>query len=446
MKKTLYWVTNDLRVNDNRALALASQSASLLCIYVMDERWLKPNNFQSTPLGTKRSVFLKACLHDFNQSLNNFGQQLYIVSGDTLSSLKHLCDEFQITDLVTTKVPGTYENNIITKLAQHQSQLRIHQVEQYTLLTTNILPFSVNDLPNTYSKFKNKVSDLVIDKINPVIQSLPAVFNNASQSTLLQHASISPADESLNQQIDSFIGGEQPALAHLNRYFSSDLPREYKLVRNHLDGWNNSTKLSAWINHGCLSAKQVYQAIKQFEEAQGSNSSTEHLHLELLWRDYFQWVHYKFGSKLYLFSGLYNQTPLTSFYPERFKKWCSGNTPYSLVNACMKELRETGYLSNRGRQIVASCLVNELSVDWRYGAAWFEQHLIDYDAAVNWGNWQYIAGVGVDPRGGRHFNLSKQTQIHDPHGAYQQKWLKDENLALHLDSVDASDWPIGLID
>lgn len=77
--------------------------------------------------------------------------------------------------------------------------------------------------------------------------------------------------------------------------------------------------------------------------------------------------------------------------------WCKGNTPYPLVNACMRELLATGYLSNRGRQIVASCLINELKLDWRYGAAWFQQQLIDYDTAVNWGNWQYIAGVGADP-------------------------------------------------
>ena len=84
-----------------------------------------------------------------------------------------------------------------------------------------------------------------------------------------------------------------------------------------------------------------------------------------------------------------------------------------------------------------------MSVDWRYGAAWFEEHLIDYDAAVNWGNWQYIAGVGVDPRGGRHFNIEKQTVLYDPNGDYQAKWTKkitQENLT--LDTVDAADWPV----
>ena len=100
----------------------------------------------------------------------------------------------------------------------------------------------------------------------------------------------------------------------------------------------------------------------------------------------------------FLFQGGATDKPLTSFYPQRFAKWCKGETPFPLVNACMHQLNATGYMSNRGRQIVASCLVNELALDWRFGAAYFQQQLIDYDVASNWGNWQYIAGVGADPR------------------------------------------------
>lgn len=108
----------------------------------------------------------------------------------------------------------------------------------------------------------------------------------------------------------------------------------------------------------------------------------------------------------------------------------------------MKELNATGFITNRSRQIAASCLVNELQLDWRYGAAYFEQQLIDYDVAANWGNWQYIAGVGVDPRGGRHFNLAKQTQQYDPYGEYIAKWQGNEHCDAQLDDLDAADWPV----
>jgi len=101
----------------------------------------------------------------------------------------------------------------------------------------------------------------------------------------------------------------------------------------------------------------------------------------------------------------------------------------------------TGWMSNRGRQIAASCLVNELGLDWRYGAAFFEKHLLDFDVASNYGNWQYLAGVGADPRGGRHFNLEKQAQQHDPQGLFVQKWQGSQPAQPEF-VTDAADWPI----
>jgi deoxyribodipyrimidine photo-lyase len=90
----------------------------------------------------------------------------------------------------------------------------------------------------------------------------------------------------------------------------------------------------------------------------------------------------------------------------------------------MRELKATGFMSNRGRQNVASFWVHEYAQDWRYGAAYFEEQLIDYDPASNWGNWAYLAGVGHDPRGWRKFNIEKQAQQYDPDDKYQDLWLK----------------------
>ncbi|BBM66220.1 hypothetical protein VA249_28660 [Vibrio alfacsensis] len=85
--------------------------------------------------------------------------------------------------------------------------------------------------------------------------------------------------------------------------------------------------------------------------------------------------------------------------------------------------------------------MHELGLDWRYGAAYFESQLIDYDVASNWGNWQYLAGVGADPRGTRQFNLEKQTQMYDPYMEFIDRW-KGRCAGAHLDSVDMVDWPI----
>lgn len=450
MKRSLYWVTKDLRINDNLALQLASESEQLVCVYVVDKKWFEPSKHQSKPLGDKRWLFLQHCLTDFNNSLMALGQELYVAYGDTLSTLSSLCEKFQINDLIATHLPGTYENNIITKLSDKVPQLTINKVEQFTLFTEASLPFELDNLPASYSKFKKLTNNIAIHALSPKIKFLPNVFSEMPASTIFKPSWLPITREQETDENIMFAGGEQLGLKHLNQYFSSDLPSNYKQVRNNLEGWINSSKLSPWLGYGCISPRQVVVLLRTFEAKKGINSSTECLYLEILWREYFQWLHFKVGAKTYQFDGINGTPPLTSFYPERFKKWCLGTTPYPLVNACMNELRKTGYLSNRGRQIVASCLVNELRVDWRYGAAWFEEQLIDYDAAVNWGNWQYIAGVGVDPRGGRHFNIEKQNAMFDPDNLYKSKWLvqssQDDLSTLPLDSVDASDWPMSSVD
>lgn len=93
---------------------------------------------------------------------------------------------------------------------------------------------------------------------------------------------------------------------------------------------------------------------------------------------------------------------------KRVERNAEGETGYPFVDANMKELNETGWMSNRGRQNVASFLIKDLEVDWRLGAEYFEATLVDYDVTSNWCNWQYVAGVGVDPREDRYFNTTKQ--------------------------------------
>jgi deoxyribodipyrimidine photo-lyase len=109
----------------------------------------------------------------------------------------------------------------------------------------------------------------------------------------------------------------------------------------------------------------------------------------------------------------------------KFKQWTSGTTGVPLIDAGMRELSRSGFLSNRMRQILASYWIYDMRGDWRAGAAWFESQLIDYDVYSNQGNWLYIAGKGTDPRGGRPFNVAKQAKDHDCDGAYQRMWLNE---------------------
>ncbi|MFT7288786.1 MAG: deoxyribodipyrimidine photo-lyase, partial [Halieaceae bacterium] len=186
-------------------------------------------------------------------------------------------------------------------------------------------------------------------------------------------------------------------------------------------------------------------AIAAHEHRDGANESTAWLYFELLWREYFYWRAREDGIALFRHGGRNPQGKAVlsrcTFEPRNFARWCAGDTNYPLINALMHQLVSTGWMSNRGRQIAASCLIYDYGIDWRYGAAFFEKHLIDYDVASNYGNWQYIAGVGADPRGGRHFDIDKQSARYDPDGVFTAKW---DGHRPHQPAyvTDAADWPI----
>ncbi len=159
------------------------------------------------------------------------------------------------------------------------------------------------------------------------------------------------------------------------------------------------------------------------------NESTYWLFFELLWRDNFKLIAEKWCSQL--FSGMKPESPAPAPAPGTlrgdydpavdFAAWCRGETGDRFVDANMRELNATGWMPNRGRQNVASHLVKALHADRRRGASYFEAMLIEYDAASNWGNWAYLAGVGEDGLD-RAFNFEKQAEIYDPKGTYRDRW------------------------
>ena len=434
---TLYWVTKDLRLDDNPTLQRAAISESLLIAYCVDPRWFSPYRFHVQSLGTHRWNFLQESLSQFNKALAPLGQSLAIYYERPEVQLVSLINELGIERLVCSRQFGVDEKSALKFIAERFENLIVEQVDCTTLFKKGDLPFAIEDLPATYSQFRRVVENLAIPAPIDTPAALPKPPKlNTSRVTRPDWVPLPKGSQC------PFIGGEANAVFHLHKYFSGGLPATYKTTRNELDGWDNSSKMSPWLNGGDLSGRRLKQVLTDYEAANGANESTHWLFVELLWREYFQWFALKLGSSLFTLKGNSSCARSGCFYPERFQQWCHGSTPYPLVNACMVQLSKTGYLSNRGRQIAASCFINEMELDWRYGAAWFEHQLVDYDVAVNWGNWQYIAGVGADPRGWRHFNLSKQSEIYDPDGAYQARWAS-EQAPLPLNSRDAADWPIG---
>ena len=432
----LFWFTNDLRVDDNAALIrAASEVDTLICLVCLDNRNGSPGLHLPGKLSPARQQFLLESLLDLDRELQKLGQHLVVRQQQPLDAIAELITVHNVSHLFSSTHVGNYEKRIWNTLQTRYAMLNFTQLHSHRLFQPAQLPFAINDLPDSFSKFRRLIekSNIEIPAPQDKPLSLPkpctAVDNHWQQNSL--HTD-SPA---------LFVGGASAGERHIKQYFSRNLASSYKQTRNGLDGMDYSTKFSPWLANGSVSVRRVVQQLQQYEAREGANDSTYWILFELLWREYFQCYADKFGSALFRFSGIGERAPTTSFYAERFRKWCTGNTPYPLINGFMHQLNRTGYLSNRGRQLVASCFVHELNLDWRHGASYFEQQLIDYDVASNWGNWQYLAGVGADPRGHRRFDLQKQAQIYDPDKQFVKRWAGDQPLQ-PLDSVDAADWPL----
>ncbi|KAL5190122.1 Cryptochrome DASH, chloroplastic/mitochondrial [Glycine soja] len=231
------------------------------------------------------------------------------------------------------------------------------------------------------------------------------------------------SSQSVNKGM-KFVGGETAALSRVYEYFwKKDLLRVYKETRNGMLGPDYSTKFSPWLASGSLSPRFIYEEVKRYENDRLANSSTYWVLFELIWRDYFRFLSVKYGNSLFHLGGPRKVQRNWSQDKNLFESWRDGCTGYPLIDANMKELSTTGFMSNRGRQIVCSFLVRDMGIDWRMGAEWFETCLLDYDPCSNYGNWTYGSGVGNDPREDRYFSIPKQAQTYDPEGEYVAYWL-----------------------
>ena len=434
MKTVLFWFRNDLRLHDQPALAhamalAARQGAALLPVFChappATTRW------GFARVGPHRLAFDTSTLACLSAQLAARGSHLLECAGMAQAVLpalaKALSDKGDCS-VVCEAIAAPEEEAEVAAL--RALGLPVHTVWQSSLLHPDDLPFAAADLAPVFTTFRNAVERAKVQPRAPlpapaVLPALPpeqlwTAFQcppTAAQTPAARHDPRS----SFPHATADFAGGERAALAHLVQYLARKLPHSYKLTRNGLTGVDYSSKFSPWLATGALSARQVVAQLRQFEAEHGASDGSYWLWFELLWRDHFRLLHLQHGTALYRARGLSDQ-PLPAHNAQGFKRWCQGQTGEPLVDAAMRELAATGYLSNRLRQVVASCLVHDLHGDWRAGAAWFEHCLLDYDPYSNQGNWLYIAGRGTDPRGGRRFNPQKQAQDHDADGHYRRLW------------------------
>ncbi|KAG5956777.1 hypothetical protein E4U57_002294 [Claviceps arundinis] len=275
-----------------------------------------------------------------------------------------------------------------------------------------------------------------------------------------------PAPKVINSS-HSFVGGESEAWKRVIHLAQSGAMTSYKDTRNGMVGPDYSTKLAGYLSLGCITARQVHEELLKLEDGkgdeyknargygQGENEGTKGVRFELLWRDYMRLCTAKFGHRLFRLSGFrhdesykktwntpneeaaaIDQDPPPAAVSEILERFKNGTTGMGLVDASQRELYLTGYTSNRARQNVASYLAKHLEIDWRYGAEWYEMLLVDYDVSSNWANWQYVSGVGNDPRGdARTFNPVKQAFDYDKNGTFVRSWIPELKDIHRLDNL-----------
>lgn len=441
----IFWFRRDLRLHDQPALTAAIQHAEqqggwLLPVFVHDPAEGAQTRWGFARVSDRRRAWLASVADALAGELHERASGLLQYEGDAVATLLQLVRALGNPLLVCEEIAAPEEQAVVQALIA--AGVEVQTVWQSSLVAAEALPWEPHAVPDTFTTFRQALErhHVVAALPLPAVASLPGLPSTALLQQLrlagrFPHLAITEAGTGLAAAwprdprssfplgAAGFTGGERAALQHLQQYCQRRLPHSYKATRNGLTGVDYSSKWSPWLATGALSARQAWAAIQAFEAEHGANDSTYWLWFELLWRDHFRWLHFKHGKKLYRARGL-GEAPLPSHDPDNFTRWCRGETGQSFIDAGMRELAATGYLSNRLRQNVASYLIHDLRGDWRAGAAWFESQLLDYDVYSNQGNWLYLSRRGTDPRQGRRFNPDKQAQDYDADGRYRALWAR----------------------
>ncbi|GIZ39493.1 hypothetical protein CKM354_000287500 [Cercospora kikuchii] len=444
--------------------------------------------------GTHRVKFLAESVWDLKKDLQKVQSDLIIRVGSVKDAVGSILEGYrgkegaELHGLWMTSEEGWEEQNeeeaVKSMMEKEGKEFKLWVDEKYYIDDRDIPFKDSRELPDVFTTYRKMVEPLrdaprkelsKPEQLLPLPDHIPdqaAPFQIPSSYDEVLAALKKPLEEKpvdgkgppkLPQDAKSahpFVGGSKAGHERVDHLIESGSMSSYKDTRNGLLGLDFSTKLSAWLALGCISARQVHWKLLDFENGKGSrgqaadgygkgeNKGTAAVRFELLWRDYMRLCTRKFGMRLFFIDGYrgdadavnkFISSPYTHSTNKKNKKgvdddntrrvverFLNGTTGTGLIDASQRELWLTGWTSNRARQNVASYLSKHLGIDWRLGAEWYESNLIDYDVSSNWGNWQYVAGVGNDPRGdARVFNPVKQAVDYDTNGEYVRTWVPE---------------------
>jgi deoxyribodipyrimidine photo-lyase len=425
MATALVWFRNDLRLHDNETLQRASQFDQVIPVYIFDPRQFSSTSFGFPKTGPHRTLFLLETVNELREELRNIGSDLVVRQGTTEEELEELTNRHNV-DTIFAQKEITSEEVAVEQAVESSLKADLKFIWGHTLFHRDDIPYEPDGIPKVFTNFRKQCEKKAdIRECYPTPQSLPP--NPENDSGVIPSGSDLgveiPAGD--NRAVLPFEGGEQAALDRLQTYFwDQDRLKKYKFTRNGLLGADYSSKFSPWLANGSLSPRYIYWQVKDYEDQRKDNVSTYWMVFELIWRDFFRYSAIRYGNDMFKAGGIQQKERDWRHDRDDFKRWANGTTGIPFIDANMRELNKTGYMSNRGRQNVASFLAQNLNIDWRMGAEYFESQLIDYDVCSNYGNWMYNSTVGQDPRN-RYFNIVKQANKYDGDGEYVRHWLPE---------------------
>jgi deoxyribodipyrimidine photo-lyase len=433
-------------VHDNEALMRAVGAANgdedIVPVFSYDPlRWFAASRYGATcKTGTFRGQYLVESVNDLRATLRDLGSDLVISTAPAERAIAQLipdgaeCTVYAQQDIHAEEVeveravraalpPGSRLELVWGSTLYHPDDLMPHvDVRRVPSPATKFLKL-VEEAVQAGVGTRELVPTPAKGALGPIPDDVDAGRSITAEELYLG-LGLEPGTPDPRSAFRS-NGGETAALARWRHYLDSHAIATYFDTRNGMIGEDYSTKLGPALAHGCISPRYVARETRQYEAMFGANKSTAWIEFELLVRDYYKFYALTHGSAIFKPGGPVGKRRVweEDANGEKFRRWKEGRTGWPLVDANMRELAATGFMSNRGRQNVASFLCLDLNLDWRLGADYFEHQLLDYDVASNWGNWVAAAGL----TGGRvnKFNIVKQSRQYDPDGEYIKLWLPE---------------------
>jgi len=381
-KKTiLVWFRNDLRICDNEMLSLASEKdTAILPVFIYDPRIYAETKFGTRKTGVLRAKFINESVQDLQRSIRSFNGELIIERGLPEEILPELAKRYQIDEVYHHREVA-YEETRVSALVEEalwKLQLNLRHFIGHTLYHKEDLPFPIKDIPDDFNTFKKKAGRE--SSIRPSIQF----------PENLSFLEITP-EWSTPELKDLGYNEEEIELASSSRIQGGETEAKKQLTLL-LSGGMVESWLSPWISLGCLSVHTYYHSLISCSNY--PKSIFNKLMDELWWHDYYRFMFKKHGNKFFKLQGFSKAEFSYLEEDDLFESWKAGKTDNAQVNSIMKTLNTTGYISQAERTEAAVYLVNVLRISWLKGAAYFEEKLIDYNPATNYGSWAHIAGVG----------------------------------------------------